>query len=131
MGLWLVSGRTTRRALPCGDYGLSTDGRLVAAVERKSLVDLVASPVGGKLRFAAKDLAALPRAAVVVEDRYPQVFRLAQKGVMTPTAIPYSPLPRTNDGQMIKGPILDLEERALTSCFFVAGLGFEPRTSGL
>src|SRR5207248_1653999 len=32
-----------RRALPCGDYGVMHDGRLVASVERKSLADLVAS----------------------------------------------------------------------------------------
>jgi hypothetical protein len=31
---------------------------------------------GGKLRYALADLAALPRAAVVVEDRYSQVFKL-------------------------------------------------------
>jgi hypothetical protein len=30
----------------------------------------------GKLRFALADLATLPRAAVVVEDRYSQVFTL-------------------------------------------------------
>jgi hypothetical protein len=45
-------------------------------VERKSLVDLVASLTGGKLRYALAELAALPRAAVVVEDRYSQVFKL-------------------------------------------------------
>jgi hypothetical protein len=67
---------TVRRALPCGDYGLVADGRLVASVERKSLADLVASLTGGKLRYALADLAALPRAAVVVEDRYSQVFTL-------------------------------------------------------
>jgi hypothetical protein len=67
---------TVRRALPCGDYGLVTDGRLIASVERKSLTDLVASLTGGKLRYALAELAALPRAAVVVEDRYSQVFKL-------------------------------------------------------
>jgi hypothetical protein len=67
---------TVKRALPCGDYGLAVDGRLVASVERKSLVDLVASMTGGKLRYALAELAALPRAAVVVEDRYSQVFKL-------------------------------------------------------
>ena len=67
---------TVRQALPCGDYGLLVDGRLVASVERKSLVDLVASLTGGKLRYALAELAALPRAAVVVEDRYSQVFKL-------------------------------------------------------
>jgi hypothetical protein len=40
--------------------------RLIAADERKSLADLMASLSGGKLRYA---LAALPRAAVVIEDR--------------------------------------------------------------
>jgi len=68
--------RTVKRALPCGDYGTTLDGRLVASVERKSLVDLVASLTGGKLRYAVAELAALPRAAVVVEDRYSQVFKL-------------------------------------------------------
>jgi len=68
--------RTVRRALPCGDYGLVVDGRLVAAVERKSLPDLVAGVTGGKLRYALGDLSALPRAAVVVEDRYSQIFHL-------------------------------------------------------
>jgi hypothetical protein len=65
-----------RRALPCGDYGVTIAGQFVAAVERKSLADLVSSLMNGKLRYALGDLAALPRAAVVVEDRYSQVFRL-------------------------------------------------------
>lgn len=67
---------TLRRPLPCGDYAVSVGGRLVAAVERKSLVDLVSSVTGGNLRFALGDLAALPRAAIVVEDRYSKVFAL-------------------------------------------------------
>lgn len=67
---------TLSRALPCGDYGLSVDDRLVASVERKSLPDLVTSLTSGKLRFALAELAALPRAAVVVEDRYSAVFKL-------------------------------------------------------
>src|ERR1700684_1598070 len=67
---------TVKRALPCGDYGLVVDGQLIASVERKSLTDLVASLTGGKLRYALAELAALPRAAVVVEDRYSQVFKL-------------------------------------------------------
>lgn len=48
----------------------------MASVERKSLSDLVASLTTGRLRFALAELAALPRAAVVVEDRYSQVFSL-------------------------------------------------------
>ncbi|MGE2689069.1 ERCC4 domain-containing protein [Mycolicibacterium pulveris] len=67
---------TVQRALPCGDYGLVVDGQLVASVERKSLADLVSSLTNGKLRYQVADLAALPRAAVVVEDRYSQVFKL-------------------------------------------------------
>jgi hypothetical protein len=65
-----------KRALPCGDYGLIHGGRLIASVERKSLTDLVASLTGGKLRYALAELAALPRAAVVVEDRYSAIFKL-------------------------------------------------------
>ncbi len=67
---------TVKRALPCGDYGLVLDGRLVASVERKSLPDLVSSLINGTLRFAVGDLASLPRAAVVIEDRYSAVFKL-------------------------------------------------------
>ena len=36
----------------------------------------MSSLINGKLRYALGDLAALPRAAVVVEDRYSQVFKL-------------------------------------------------------
>jgi hypothetical protein len=63
-----------RRALHCGDYGIEVDDRLVASVERKSLTDLISSLTSGRLRFALTELAALPRAAVVVEDRYSRVF---------------------------------------------------------
>jgi hypothetical protein len=66
---------TVSRALPCGDYGVVADGRLVAAVERKALADLVSSVTNGKLRYALGDLAALPRAAVLVEDRYSALFK--------------------------------------------------------
>jgi hypothetical protein len=66
--------RTVRRALPAGDYGLVLDETLVASVERKSLPDLISSVASGRLRFALGELAALPRAAVVVEDRWSQVF---------------------------------------------------------
>ncbi len=69
---------TVSRALPCGDYGVVVDGRLVGAVERKSLADLVSSVTNGKLRYALGDLAVLPRAAVVVEDRYSGLFKQRQ-----------------------------------------------------
>ena len=68
---------TTRRSpLSAGDYGLVVDEQLLATVERKSLTDLVSSLTSGKLRFQLTELAAVPRAAVVVEERYAQVFKL-------------------------------------------------------
>jgi hypothetical protein len=67
---------TVKRALPCGDYGIVADGQLIAAVERKSLPDLVTSLTGGKLRYLIGELAVLPRAALVVEERYSQLFKL-------------------------------------------------------
>lgn len=69
---------TERRPLPAGDYAVELDDRVVAVVERKSLGDLVSSLTSGRLRFQLAELAALPRAAVVVEDRYSAVFRLEQ-----------------------------------------------------
>ncbi|MFA9446590.1 ERCC4 domain-containing protein [Egicoccus sp. AB-alg6-2] len=60
--------------LPCGDYGIAIDGRIVAAVERKSLDDFSTSAVDASLSFAMAELAALERAAVVVEGRYGDLF---------------------------------------------------------
>ena len=67
---------TTRRRLPAGDYGVELDGGVVAAVERKTVEDLTGSLLSGKLTFAMAELSALPRAAVVVEDRYSRLFKL-------------------------------------------------------
>ena len=67
---------TRRESLRAGDYGLIVDGRLQATVERKSLADLVSSLTAGKLKFQLTELSAIPRAAVVVEERYSQVFKL-------------------------------------------------------
>ena len=67
---------TTRRALSAGDYALVRDDALLASVERKSLADLVGSLTSGKLKYQLAELAALPRAAVVVESRYSEVFKL-------------------------------------------------------
>lgn len=76
---WTFSGKpvqTSRRALPAGDYATTRDGQLIAAVERKSLADLVTSITTGKLGYQLADLATIPRAAVAVEDRYAAIFKL-------------------------------------------------------
>ncbi len=67
---------TRREPLKAGDYGLLVDGLLQATVERKSLADLVTSLTTGKLKFQLTELAAIPRAAVVVEEGYSRVFKL-------------------------------------------------------
>lgn len=67
---------TIRGRLAAGDYAVALDGLVVAAVERKSLADLAASLLSGKLTYALAELTALPRAALVVEDRYSRLFRL-------------------------------------------------------
>lgn len=67
---------TSRRALTAGDYAVESGGRIVAAVERKSLADLVATLTSGKLRYLLADLATVGTAVVVVEDRYSSVFKL-------------------------------------------------------
>ncbi len=60
----------TRRALAAGDYAVLDGHRMLAAVERKTLEDLVKSLIEGKLAFQMAELAALPVGAVVVEERY-------------------------------------------------------------
>jgi hypothetical protein len=67
---------THRAGLPAGDYAVRREGVVVAAVERKGLEDLVTSLTTGKLKYQLADLSSLPRAAVVVEERYSAVFRL-------------------------------------------------------
>jgi ERCC4 domain len=67
---------TQRQALPAGDYAVEVDGKVVAAVERKTLADLAGSLVDGSLTYVLAELAGLPRAAVVVEDRYSALFKL-------------------------------------------------------
>jgi hypothetical protein len=67
---------TLRQPLLAGDYAVTVDDRIVAAVERKSLADLVATLTSGKLRYGLAELATVPRAAIVVEDRWSAVFKL-------------------------------------------------------
>ncbi|CAN5170603.1 hypothetical protein BH09ACT12_BH09ACT12_16110 [soil metagenome] len=65
-----------KAGLAAGDYGIVRDGALLASVERKSLADLVGSLTTGKLKYQLADLASVPRAALVVEDRYSSIFKL-------------------------------------------------------
>ena len=69
---------TVRRALSAGDYGVELDGAVVATVERKSLQDLVSTLTTGKMRYLLADLSAVDRAAVVVEARYSEIFKLTR-----------------------------------------------------
>ena len=64
-----------RRALPAGDYAATVGGAVVAAIERKTLEDLATSLSDGSLAFQLQRLAELPRAAIVVEGDYPDLFR--------------------------------------------------------
>lgn len=50
---------------------------MVVAVERKAIADLATSLNNGSLVFELAKLAELPRAAVVVEDRYSSLLRQA------------------------------------------------------
>ena len=66
--------RAVRRGLTCGDYAISRGGRIVCAVERKTVGDLVSSLTSGRLGFALGELSGLPRAALVVEEGYARIF---------------------------------------------------------
>lgn len=67
-----------RAALTAGDYAVrGEDGSSIAAVERKSLADLASALNNGTLAFELTRLAELPRAAVVVEDRYGNLLKNA------------------------------------------------------
>jgi hypothetical protein len=67
-----------RAALSAGDYAVrSSDGKVLAAVERKSIGDLSNSLNNGTLVFELSRLAELPRAAVVVEERYSSLLKQA------------------------------------------------------
>jgi ERCC4 domain len=68
---------TVRETVPAGDYAVETsDGTVLAAVERKSLDNLAATLSDGTLAFQLQRLAELPLAAVVVECRYSALYKL-------------------------------------------------------
>ncbi len=69
---------TVRAALAAGDYAVSSDdGIPIAVVERKSLADLAGGLNNGTLVFELAKLAEMPRAAIVVEDRYGNLLKHA------------------------------------------------------
>lgn len=68
--------RLERRGLPAGDYAVEDAGEVVAAVERKTLQDLAKRAIDGSLQYSLSELSSLPRAALVVEDRYSRLFKL-------------------------------------------------------
>ena len=67
----------TKRALTVGDYAVELDGDVVGVVERKKLDELAANVVDGSLLVVLGELATARRAAIVVEDRWADVFRLS------------------------------------------------------
>ncbi|WP_028707681.1 ERCC4 domain-containing protein [Propionicicella superfundia] len=68
--------QVTKRPLAAGDYAVEADGSVVAVVERKSLDDLVSTLTSDRVWTMLAGLAAVPRAAVVVEERYSRIFGL-------------------------------------------------------
>jgi hypothetical protein len=65
-----------RVALPAGDYAVRDGDTVLAAVERKSIENLSTSLSDGTLAFQIQRLAEMPKAAVVVEGRYPGLLAL-------------------------------------------------------
>ena len=88
-----------RAALRAGDYAVELDGDVVAAVERKSVADLVRRLVDGQLAFAMADLATLPHAAVVVDGRYADALKSERvqpgfvAGLLARVAVRYPSVP--------------------------------------
>ena len=69
---------TIRVALSAGDYAVRrADGSIIAAVERKSIGDLANGLNNGTLVFELAKLGELPRAAIVVEERYSSLIKHA------------------------------------------------------
>lgn len=67
---------TTGRALEVGDYCVEAGGTIAAVVERKSLDDLVSTMRGGKLWTLLAALSDQAHAAIVVDARYSELFKL-------------------------------------------------------
>src|SRR6266702_8997972 len=69
-----------RRTLPAADYAAIVGEAVVAAIERKTLENLATSLSDGSLAFQLQRLAELPKAAIVVEGDYPDLFRTQPGG---------------------------------------------------
>lgn len=82
---WRFSGKGAsliRRDLPVGDYAVVRDGRVVAAVERKTIADLATAAVAGTLGLALAELERLPHAAVAIEGRWTDLVKAAERADM-------------------------------------------------
>ena len=66
----------SKRALSVGDYAVEAHGDVCGVVERKKLAELASNVVDGSLLLRLGELATVRRAAIVVEDRWADVFRL-------------------------------------------------------
>ncbi len=64
-----------KQLLRAGDYAIEHNGRVIAAVERKSFDNLISSLVAGDLAFGMAALSELDNAAVAVEGKYSQIFK--------------------------------------------------------
>ncbi len=68
--------KTQRATLRAGDYAVGNSAGLIASVERKTLENFVTSLSDGTMAFQMQRLADVPLAAIVVEGRYSELFRL-------------------------------------------------------
>lgn len=67
--------RCQPRELPVGDYAVLVDDSVFAAIERKTPAGLASSAIDGTLSFALAELSRLPRACLVVEGRFSDLFK--------------------------------------------------------
>lgn len=65
-----------RAALSAGDYAIGDAHQPIAVVERKTIENFVASLSDGTLVFQMQRLGEMPLAAIVIEGRYSELFRL-------------------------------------------------------
>jgi hypothetical protein len=71
-----LQATVVRRALPCGDYGQVVDGQRVRRGGTQVAGRPGLQPPRRPAALRLADLAALPRAAVIVEDRYSKIFAI-------------------------------------------------------